>query len=366
VGVLAVALVTTVCQPSDAEKRYPGESWEKADTPEELGWSSEKLKRAKEYSDSIDTVAVMVIHDGKVLDEWGETTKRFRCHSIRKSFLSALYGIHAKEGRINLSSTLEELGIDDMKLNEERTKKWAESFPGAQSFSLSSLTETEKQARVSDLLKARSGVYHPVWYESASVRESRPERGSHEPGTFWFYHNWDFNALLSIFERETKKKIFEEFKKRIADPLQMEDFRLEDTEYLRGPDSIHYAYPFRMTARDMARFGLLYIRQGLWRGKQIIPKDWVEESTKSYSDAGKSGGYGYLWWVAVNGKHFPNVELKDGAYSARGSGGHYIVVLPDIDLVVVHRVDTDIRSERVSADEFGRLLGLILDARIKM
>ena len=79
--------------------------------------------------------------------------------------------------------------------------------------------------------------------------------------------------------------------------------------------------PFRMTARDMARFGLLYLRNGKWRDQQVIPAQWVRESTTAYSVADGNArdnysGYGYLWWVAVNGNHYPKVEVPDGSFSA--------------------------------------------------
>ena len=322
-------------------KHYPEKSWAKASSPEALGWSTEKLKLAREYSKSIGSAAVMIVVDGVVLDEWGETDKKFNVHSIRKSFLSALYGLAVKEGKIKLSSTLEELGIDD---NEP------------------SLTQAEKQASVVHLLQARSGIYHPALYETQGMKDSKPKRGSHAPNTFWYYNNWDFNALGTIYENAMKSTIAEEFRKRVAVPLQMEDFGVEDVQYFRGADSIHPAYPFRMTARDMARFGLLYLRAGKWRGKQIIPKKWVRESIKSYSDAGADGGYGYLWWVAVDGKLFPNVSF-DKAYAALGAGGHIILVVPKFNLVVVHRVNTDIQGVSVTDEQSGSLLKLILDAR---
>ena len=108
--------------------------------------------------------------------------------------------------------------------------------------------------------------------------------------------------------------------------------------------------------------GLLFLRNGVWKGKRIISEEWIRESTTSYSNAGYAGGYGYMWWIAQNGYHLPGVTLQDGAYSARGYGGHYIVVIPDMDVVVVHRVNTDIRHS-VSSYEFGKLLDLILDAK---
>jgi CubicO group peptidase (beta-lactamase class C family) len=309
---------------------YPGAHWENR---RPAGWSAARLQAARDYSTTVSTAAVMVVQDGFVVNEWGETSAKFRCHSMRKSLLSALYGIHVKEGRIKLSATLASLGIDD---NE----------PG--------LSAEEKLATVHDLLKARSGIYHPALYETAGMKAARPARYSHPPGTFWYYNNWDFNALGTIFEKLTGARIFQELERRIARPLQMEDFRVADGEYVTGPDSVHSAYPLRMTARDLARFGYLFLRQGKWRGKQIIPKTWVRESTTSYSNASRQGskgdGYGYMWWV------------RQDSYSARGAGGHYVVVIPRKDLVVVHRVNTDVPGNVVTSDQFGRLLDLILAA----
>jgi CubicO group peptidase (beta-lactamase class C family) len=189
---------------------YPGATWTRTSTPEQLGWSPEKLNAAKAYAATINTAALMIVVDGRVLDEWGETGKRFNVHSIRKSFLSALYGIQVRDGRIQLSKTLADLGIDDR----------------------GSLTTIERGATVADLLKARSGIYHPALYETQEMAVARPARGSYSPGTFWYYNNSDFNALGTIYEQETKASIFEEFKSRIADPLEMEDFRIADGSYV--------------------------------------------------------------------------------------------------------------------------------------
>ena len=334
-----------------APDRYPQETWLQYASPEEAGWSSEKLQKAREHFDAINSAAVMVIYDGAVLAAWGNVETRYMCHSIRKSLLSALYGVHVAEGNVDLNKTLAELKIDDQP----------------------PLTDAEKQARVIDLLKARSGVYHPAAYETAGMKEQRPERGSHAPGELFWYNNWDFNALCTIFERETGTKVFEEFEKRFAVPLGMEDFRLQDTYYhLEAKHSIHPAYPFRMSARDMARLGLLFLREGRWQDRQILKERWVRESTASHFREGDATpnpryGYGYLWWRIVDG---PFEDL--GMYSARGYGGHAIDVVPAADLVLVHRVDTfwDLslpfgrERKRVKDSERFKLVDLILRARV--
>ena len=324
-----------------AKRVYPGEVWQEATTPEQLGWSSEKLAKAREYSERIGSAAVMIVDDGVVVDSWGDITRNYMCHSVRKSLMSALYGIYAAEGKIDISQTLQELDVDDY----------------------TPLTETEKQATVADLLRARSGVYIPAAGEAPSMKAMRPERGSHAPDTFWYYNNWDFNALGTIFDQETgEESIYQAFKTRIADPIGMQDYPIEDLQYYYEPYSMHPFYGFRMSARDLARFALLFLREGRWRNQQIIPADWVQESTATYSQTGPDSGYGYMWWTGVKGGLFPNVEVKEHSYYASGWGGQKAIVLPYRNLVVVHRVNTDLPGQSVETTQIGILLWLILDA----
>ena len=107
----------------------------------------------------------------------------------------------------------------------------------------------------------------------------------------------------------------------------MQDFEPTDVVYVQAEVLLHRAYPFRVAARDLARFGLLYLSQGRWKGRQGIPDGWVELSSTSTERYGDFGGYEYLWWVEGDG-HFPGADLGGGAFSARGAGGHYIVVVP--------------------------------------
>lgn len=345
---LIIAFFLLVALNGQGQQRFPGSIWEKAGEPEELNYSSDKLTKAKEYTEEIKTAAVVIIVNGIILDEWGEVETKFMTHSTRKSFLSALYGIYVNRGMIDLDKTLEDLEIDDQP----------------------PLSEEEKKATVRDCLKARSGIYHPALYESAGMKALKPLRFSEKAGIHWYYNNWDFNATGTIFEKLTGKKIFQALKEDIADPIQMEHYQPEDGWYVTGEESIHPAYPFRITARDMARFGLLMLRKGNWNGRQIIPEEWIRESTAYHSDATlySCDGYGYMWWVARDNNkypHLPGVQLPEGTFSARGAGGHYILVIPQYDMVIVHRVNTDLNGNSVSKEEMGRLVDLILQARKK-
>ncbi|GGI23721.1 hypothetical protein GCM10010987_25800 [Bradyrhizobium guangdongense] len=262
--------------------------------------------------------------------------------SIRKSLLGALIGIAVSDHLIDLDSTLGKLGIDD-------------NPPG--------LTEIEKGATVRELLEARSGVYHAALYETPGNAKMRPPRGSHLPGSFWYYNNWDFNALGTIYEHATGTGIFQALDQKIAKPIGMQDYRPQDGSYIRGEASIHPAYEIRMSARDLARFALLYLHKGNWAGHQIVPQEWVEESTRSHSKASPLPGYGYLWWIGfLGGAVAPTVALPEGSFLAQGAGGQYALVVPALDLIVVHRVDRDTPFTEPSFRSIGRLFWLILKA----
>jgi len=343
---VCIALLTLVSSCTTPRGFSKDNVWPKATRPEKAGFDSAKLAEAEAYSKTINTAAVVIVADGQIVYEWGDVSKKFNTHSIRKSFLSAMYGRYVRDGVIDMDKTLAELGIDDEP----------------------PLTDEEKQATIRDCLKARSGVYHPALYESQSMKDRKPPRHTMKAGTHWYYNNWDFNVLCTIFEKHTGKKIFEALEEEIAKPIGMEDFTAEDGTYITGEESIHPAYPFRITARDMARFGLLMLNEGQWNGRQIVPADWVAESTRYHSDATLYGcdGYGYMWWVSQPNNKYPHlvgVDLPEGTYSARGAGGHYIMIIPAYDMVVVHRVNTDIKGNRVAKADFGRLLAMILEAR---
>jgi CubicO group peptidase (beta-lactamase class C family) len=352
---LSVFVSLGAAREAAAQSVYPEKVWETATGAERSKWDAAKLAQARKYAESIGSTAVMIVQGGKVIDDWG-ADKKLVCYSMRKSLLSALYGIAVEQGKINPQATLEQLNIDDVP----------------------PLTAEEKQAKVVDLLRARSGVYHLVPFETAGMAASRPPRGSHAPGTFWYYNNWDFDTAGAIFEKEAELTIGDAFAREIGGPIGMQDFTAQDVFYLKGPQSLYPAFQVSISTRDLARFGLLYLDQGRWKGKQIEPADWIYKSshTQQMVQAGGHdlGGYEYLWWVDYKGVGFPGVTLPDGTFSARGAGGHYLVISPALDLVIVHRAANEPASwaledvaksadtDGISKQQFGVLVKLIVAA----
>ncbi|MEK9502714.1 serine hydrolase [Gemmatimonadota bacterium DH-20] len=308
------------------QAQEPGAGWQRFVDPADAGFSTGGLAGAWDFAHTRGVPALMVVSRGAVVGAWGEVDRRLPIHSIRKSLLSVLYGVYAD--RIDLDATLGELGID------ERTP----------------LTAAEKGARVRDLLAARSGIYLPAAGEAAEVSTDRPERGSHPPDTFWWYNNWDFNAAGTAFERLTGVPVLEALHTSLAVPMGLQDWRPTDAFEHREPDrSIHPSFGANLSTRDLARIGVLMASGGRWGDAQLVPRDWVELSTRWHSDIDMRDeygtAYGYMWWV----------DGTEG-FSARGYGGHVLAVYPEDELVVVVRADT-FHDRFVS----NRALGILID-----
>jgi CubicO group peptidase (beta-lactamase class C family) len=300
----------------------------------DAGFDAARLEAARETWEAMPSAAFMVIADGAVVAAWGDVDRRYMCHSVRKSFLSALYGVYWDRGEIDLNMTLENLGIDD----------WPEP-----------LLETERQARILDLLKARSGVFHPAAY--AGRTDSRP-RGSEGPGRYFAYNNWDFNTSATILMQLTGEDVFEAYDEYFAGPLRMEDWRVSDGYYHYELDKSKYpAYPFRLSARDAARFGLLFARFGMWDDERVLSEHWVQRSSALYSIDTDIMGYGFYWWILRQPPF-----LDHGMYAALGVGNQFIAVLPKSDMVIVNRANT-YEGERTPMPELLDLIAEILEAR---
>jgi CubicO group peptidase (beta-lactamase class C family) len=295
---------------------FPRKSWE---TGAASDYKPELLAAVIGMLSSLPTTSLLVVTGGKEVFRYGDVGEISYLASARKSILSMLYGKYVAAGTIKLNQTLEELEIDD----------------------IGGLLPIEKSASVEDLLTARSGVYHPAG-SPGSDSSGAPPRGSKRPGTYFYYNNWDFNLAGAVFERLTGSTVFEAFQKDLAIPLQLEDFDPSRQRMLGFEDQSRYlAYHFFLSGRDMARLGLAMVRAGTWQGQQIIPGDWVRASTTPRVSAADINGplkngpldYGYLWWLP-NQQRGPEWSRS---FLAFGNYGQFILGLPTLDTVIVHR-----------------------------
>jgi CubicO group peptidase (beta-lactamase class C family) len=303
----------------------PAKDWARAAKAEDEAFSSTGLQAVERSLYALATTSLMIVRSGRIVYTYGDVAHVSYLASARKSVLSMLYGKYVANGTIDLDRTIGDVGIDEN----------------------GGLMPIEKRAKIRHLLMASSGVYYPAGSPGGS--ESTPARGSKEPGSYFLYNNWDFNVAGAIFEKLTGQTVFQALSRDLAEPLQFQDFDPARQRMLgyESPNTSRYkAYHLFLSARDMARLGVLMVNGGKWNGRQIVPAGWVKESTtqrvKAADMAARSeSGYAYLWWLPSDSRTGPAFA---GSYMANGNYGQYLLCLPAIDTVIVHR--------RAVTDEF--------------
>lgn len=314
---------------------------------------NKRFLKLTDFLEDSGSSSLVLLQNGEVLYDWGDTSKKILVHSIRKALLNSLYGIYIANGTIDTTKTLNDLGIEDIE---------------------PVLTEEEKSATIADLLRSRSGIYHPAAAVAKEMLRSMPKRGSHRPGETFYYNNWDFNTLGFILEQETGRKLYDVFYSEIAQPLGMnyannytsvtdpsEDWLIPDVDgfYQYESDRSKYpAYHFRLSAEDLARYGQLYLNKGTWEGQRILPENWIEVSTRPYSvyDPRHGIAYGMLWNVLMETEDRPNK-----AFFHTGTSVHLLGIYPARNLVLVHRVNTE-KEYSFGGKEFSEMIRLVFEA----
>ena len=308
------------------EASMTGSQWQYYAQPQEAGYNTDALAELTNYIDNnARTTGMVVIHDGKLLYQYGDIEKISYIASCRKSVLSMLYGKHVENKTINLNEHIGNLGVDEK----------------------DGLLDIEKQATVYDIITSRSGVFHKA-SNAGYDKENALERGSVEPGEYFLYNNWDFNVAGYILEHYTNSSIYEDMEDQLAKPLGFQDWNIKNQKKSGKKSKSQYlAYHMYLSTRDMAKIGQLMLNNGNWEGNQIIPSDWVEQSTSTvtphetlverWGPADPNTpemSYGYMWWLMD--KYMDN-PAYEGAYTAIGYGGQYITVIPAEKLVIAHK-----------------------------
>jgi CubicO group peptidase (beta-lactamase class C family) len=350
---LALSLLVLLASPAVGQVPthavVPGDTWEvvRGMDLEGYGWSPQALRATQVFlRDSANSTGVVVVDRGRVVFTFGDVEELSYLASVRKSVLAMLYGAWVENGVIDLEKTLEQLGIDDV----------------------GGLLPIEKQARVHDLVTARSGVYHPASNGGDNLADA-PERGSQQPGSYMLYSNWDFNAAGAVFEELTGRGIYDELQAQLAIPLQFEDWD-RNAQRKSGNLSIsrNPAYHIWLSTRDMARIGLLMLNEGRWGDDQVLSRDWAQRIVSVVTPLEEMNpvrrrdgyfGYGYMWWVWDGPRA---VGPFEGAYTGRGAVGQWITVLPALDLVVAHKTNS-VYGRTTSWESWHRMMELILEAK---
>jgi len=338
----------------------PGAEWQQG-APEFLGYSSAELEALRGWLKTQDTTSMMVVVQGRVVFSYGDVSHTSKVASVRKSILGMLYGKYVFDNTIDIDKTVKQLGLDDKQ----------------------PFLPMEANATLVQLLASRSGIYLPAREHQETLSPSdegryMPPRGSAYPGSQFVYNGWDFDAVGTAFEKLTHKGIYEALQTDLAIPIGMQDYQIAKQKKIDAPDSVHPEYAMYLSTRDMARLGLLMLDFGVWNDKIVEPGDWVrymttlitpfrDEYPVAFRNEGdpERWGFGLMWWV-WDAPMFPGntyTGFMQGSYSAMGTGGQYITVLPAKDMVVVHQVDIDKDPHAyVSPSSYMAMLSMLANA----
>ncbi len=367
---LLLLLSLSVCAQQNPDDFFPAADWHVA-RPEQFGYSSARLDALRVWLKAGDTTAMMVVVHGQVIFEYGDIARATKVASVRKSILSMLYGKYvfpdkADKPAIDLNKTVTDLHLEE---------------PGQPFLPI------ESDATLAELLQGRSGIYLLPLSSLGSPAEdlltsSQPRRGSQFPNTYFHYNDWDFDAAGTAFTQLTGKNIYDALRDDLAIPIHMQDFDRARQQSIAHPGQRHPEYAMWLSTRDLARLGLLMLRNGEWRGAQVIPSVWIGESTSPitlWSDMNppllrsvgypERWGFGMMWWAwdssTFSGRHEYFAPFS-GAFEAMGTGGQYLTVLPAEDMVIVHKVDLDGPSNELDSPTHGDVGRNAWDAILEM
>ncbi|MEZ5177116.1 MAG: serine hydrolase [Acidimicrobiales bacterium] len=316
----AAESTTTTAPQADPADVVPGADWTVAD-PADHGMDAATLEKAKDYAfqDSKNTQGVVVVRGGEIVAEWyapGEDRDSWAASwSMAKSTYSALIGIAIDEGKIPSIDEPMTTWFPEWKA-DERSKITLRDVLEM------STGQTWNEDYSPDDLDA-SNVVQMVLKERDQLAYAAAQPAEKEPGTVFNYSSGTSMLLSAVLEQATGEKPADYAMAKLWDPIQASKVDLwSDAE----GHTLTYCC-VDTTSRDFARFGLLYLHNGRWGSKQVVPASWVADSVKGSRADPET--YGLQWWLE------PVEGVPDDLFQAEGHDDQYIYVVPSLDLVVV-------------------------------
>ena len=275
------------------------------------------------------TLSLIVLHEGEIIHEryadGVDMTTRTRTWSTAKSIASTLIGMLVDQGRLELDAPLEidwlpEVGSPDDDPRRDITLRHVLNMS-------SGLYPVDSFG-----MEYATGSGLAYWAGASSVDGARNRAQIREPGTTWDYENYD--TLLAVYAMKLAlgdAQTYARFpRSALLDRIGMRN-TLVSTD--RFGDFIFSSQVYT-TARDLARFGLLYLQGGTWQGERLISEQWIEfERTPAPATADLGNMYGGQFWLVPDDR----TDVPKTAYSTSGNRGQYVVIGPSHDTVIVRR-----------------------------
>jgi CubicO group peptidase (beta-lactamase class C family) len=275
-----------------------------------------------------DTLSLLVLHDGRIIHErYAEGVDRgtrTRTWSTAKSIAATLIGMLVDEDRLALDRPL---GFD-----------WLPEVEGADDDPRAAIT-------LRHVLHMSSGLY-PVdsfgmeyatgsglayWVGASSVDGARRRGLIRAPGTFWDYENYDTLLAVYAMKQALGAEAYLRYPRRaLLDRIGMRNTLLSTDRF---GDFILSSQVYT-NARDLARFGLLYLQGGVWNGERLLSEEWIRfVRTPAPATRHRGSFYGGQFWLVPDDRD----DVPPDAYSTAGNRGQFVIVVPSRDVVIVRR-----------------------------
>ena len=275
----------------------------------------------------------IILRHGYIVAEWGDTERADPTYSVAKSVLSTLVGISHERGLIpDIDAPVAQLIHDGGYASEQnRSITWAHHLRQTSEW------QGELWGKNSDFVG-----------KEAFGRGERKPRALQKPGTYYEYNDVRINRMALSLLRLWKRPLPDVVRTELMNPIGASD----NWRYVTYPNAVadidgtpmpsvsggtRWGGGLWISARDLARFGYLFCRQGRWLDRQIVSADWVKQAT-----TGNAVGpdYGYLWWLntgnAPSGKK-PWPDAPTTSFAALGAGQNTVWIDPEHDMVIVWR-----------------------------
>jgi CubicO group peptidase (beta-lactamase class C family) len=327
--------------PTADESVWPDREWPTA-TPESEGLSADGLDALAAYARRYGGGSGCVVRHGRLVKEWGDPTARADVKSATKGAVgTTLLGLAVDAGLVRLDDIARKhypaLGAER---KENAAKGWLARITVRQ---LATMT--------------------------AGFDDGRPPRLVYEPGTRGMYSNDTSNMLAELLTIKFGEDLRAVLKRKVMGPLGVRDseWAWRDNQFraktVNGLPSREFAAGLTITHRALARVGYLYLREGNWKGKQILSREFVRTATRPTDLPAPYPFYALYWGSNAKGTF---ADLPKDAFWALGLGDSFVLVCPSLDVVAVRLGTGSVKSQLPGGDRaedwgkrvegFGRLL----------
>jgi CubicO group peptidase (beta-lactamase class C family) len=322
--------------PAAAETRFTGGEWQVA-SPESQGLDPERLARGVEAVGELSGMrSLLVVRHGRIVAQasYAGSNLNSRPHDIKsasKSLLSALVGIALERGDLAPEAGLDATVADLL-------PGYAEGLPAEKR----AITLADLLA-MSSGLGSTSGEHYGAWVSTGDwTRGALARPLEHPPGDSFAYSTGNTHLVSAILTEATGTTTEAYAREHLAGALGIRIHAWERAPegYSLGGNSLS------MTPRDLARLGQLYLQEGEWNGRQVVPAEWVRRSTSRHAEGWphRYGAYGYFWWLP------PGDPWE--SFAAVGYGGQFLYVVPELDMLLVTTATLEGKGEAWDREAF--------------